>query len=69
MKVAGAFTSISLPILVSGAARILLAVVLIFLMSEHGFTPTRAEDRNTFQHMADTFRKGVRTIIMSILNT
>jgi DHA3 family tetracycline resistance protein-like MFS transporter len=58
----GSFTSVSVLILVSGAGWIVLAVLLIFLMSEQGFHPVRLEERNTFQHMADTLRKGIRTV-------
>ncbi len=58
----GSFTSVSVPIFGSGAARILLASLLIFLISEQGFKPTRPKIRHTFRHMADTFRKGVQTI-------
>lgn len=58
----GSFTSPAVPILVSGAGRFVLAILLIFLMAETNFKPTKPENRNTFQHMADTFRKGLRTV-------
>jgi DHA3 family tetracycline resistance protein-like MFS transporter len=58
----GSFTSVSVMILVSGTGWISLAVLLAFLMPEQGFKPVRLEERTTFQHMADTFRKGVRTV-------
>jgi DHA3 family tetracycline resistance protein-like MFS transporter len=58
----GSFTSVSVTLFVTGAARVILAISLIFLMSEHGFKPVRPENRHTFRRMADTFRKGVRTI-------
>ena len=60
--VLGSLTSVSTLILVSGVGWIALGVLLIFLMSEQGFRPVRMEERNTFQHMADTLRKGVRTV-------
>ncbi len=60
--VLGSFTSVSLMILVSGAGWIILAILLIFLMPERGFRPVRPEDRNTFQHMADIFGKGMRIV-------
>jgi DHA3 family tetracycline resistance protein-like MFS transporter len=49
-------------IVASGAGRVALALLLLALMAETGFHPTRAEDRNTWQHMADILRKGVQTI-------
>ena len=58
----GSFTSAATLILVSGGGWILLSLVLTFLMSEQGFKPTRPEERNTFQHMGDIFRKGIRTV-------
>jgi DHA3 family tetracycline resistance protein-like MFS transporter len=58
----GGLTSVSTLIRVSGVAWIVFAVVLLFLMSEQGFKPIRPADRNTLQHMAATFRKGVRTV-------
>jgi DHA3 family tetracycline resistance protein-like MFS transporter len=58
----GSFTSVSVTLFATGAARVLLAVLLVFLMSEHGFKPTRPKVRHTLLHMTDTFRKGVHTI-------
>lgn len=58
----GSFTSVATMLLVSGISWIVLAILLWFLMSERGFQPTRPENRNTFQHMSDTFRKGWRTV-------
>jgi DHA3 family tetracycline resistance protein-like MFS transporter len=58
----GSFTSAAVPILVSGAGRVTLAIFLIFLMVETGFKPAAPENRNPFQHMADTFRKGLLTV-------
>jgi DHA3 family tetracycline resistance protein-like MFS transporter len=58
----GSFTSPAVPIVVSGAGRVVLAAALIFMMKETNFKPTKPENRNTFQHMADIFRKGVRTV-------
>ena len=58
----GSFTSPAVPIFVSGAARLVLAGLLAFLMAENGFKPTLAGGRNTFQHMADTFRKGTAAV-------
>ncbi len=58
----GSFTSVAVPIRAAGAGRLGLAVLLIVLMREQGFEPARRQDRSTFQHMVDTFRKGVQTI-------
>ena len=65
-------TGINIPILVGGAAVFSLGIVLLLLMPENGFKPTRPEDRNSFQHMADIFRKGIavvqsRPVLLSIL--
>jgi len=49
-------------IVTSGAGRLLLALSLILLMAETGFHPARPETRTTWQHLADTLRKGVRTV-------
>jgi DHA3 family tetracycline resistance protein-like MFS transporter len=58
----GSLTCVSTLILVSGTGWIVLGILLICLMSEQGFHPVRPEERNTFQHMTDTLRKGVRTV-------
>ena len=63
---------VNIPILVGGAAVIGLGVVLLLFMPENGFKPTRPEDRNSFQHMADIFRKGLnvvrsRPVLLSVL--
>ena len=58
----GSFTSVSVMIQASGAGWIVLAILLIFLMSEHGFRPIRPEERNTFQQMGDTIYKGLRSV-------
>lgn len=60
--VLGSLTSVAVMIIVSGAGWMILAVVLIFLMSEQGFQPARPEDRSTFQHMAGTFHKGMSAV-------
>ena len=58
----GSFTSVSTLLLASGAGWIVLSVLLTFLMSERGFKPVKPEERNNWQHMGDTFRKGIRTV-------
>jgi DHA3 family tetracycline resistance protein-like MFS transporter len=53
---------ISLPILAGGGLYLLLAVILILVMPEHGFQPTPRQERNSFQQMAHTFRLGLQTV-------
>ncbi len=54
--------SINLPILAGGIMVSMIAVFLSIYMPEHGFNPTRPEDRNTFEHMADIFKKGLNAV-------
>jgi MFS transporter, DHA3 family, tetracycline resistance protein len=60
--VLGAFMPVAGLIVTSGVGRLVLAIALIVLMAETGFHPTRSENRNTWQHMADILRKGIRTV-------
>jgi MFS transporter, DHA3 family, tetracycline resistance protein len=60
----GGFTTISTPILVSGAGWIILAMLLPFLMAEQGFRPVKPHERKPFQHMMDIFNKGIQTVRM-----
>lgn len=53
---------LALPIQVGAAGVMLVGLVLVFIMPETGFKPTPQEDRNTWQHMAHTFMKGVRSV-------
>ncbi len=55
-----ALIQLSLPIIVGGTLMTLLGLSLIFIMPEHGFKPTPREERNSWQHMAYTFREGFR---------
>ncbi|MBU0494724.1 MAG: MFS transporter [Chloroflexi bacterium] len=48
--------SVALPIVLCGAALILLACLLILTMSEEGFTPAAASDRTTWGSMLKTVR-------------
>ncbi|HZX02865.1 MFS transporter [Kribbella sp.] len=50
---------LSLPMVVSGAGMILLALVLNAVMPERNFHRTPPEERDTFRQMADTFRSGL----------
>jgi DHA3 family tetracycline resistance protein-like MFS transporter len=53
---------INLPILISGVLFVVLAAILAFSMSEHGFHPTPAEDRNSFKHIFRTLHLGIQTV-------
>lgn len=60
-----------LPLILGGIAFILMTVVLIFVMKENGFVPTKREG-HAFQQMKDTFLDGLqmtkkRPVLKSIL--
>ena len=64
--------AVNIPILAGGVAIFSICVFLLLFMPENGFKPTRPEDRNSFQHMADIFRKGItmvrgRPVLLSVL--
>ncbi len=54
--------AVNVPIQVGGGAVLLMGVALTIFMPEHGFKPTRPEDRNSFQHMGDLFKKGLNAV-------
>src|SRR5258706_6658375 len=54
--------AVNLPIISGGMLVSMIAVALTLFMSEHGFNPVRREDRNTWQHMGDIFRKGLNAV-------
>lgn len=54
--------AVNIPILVGGALVASIGVLLMLFMPENGFNPTRPEDRNSFQHMGDIFKKGLATV-------
>jgi len=54
--------AVNLPIVSGGVLVSLIAVALTLFMSEHGFKPVRREDRNTWQHMSDIFKKGLNAV-------
>jgi len=54
--------SVNLPILAGGTMLSMIAVFLSLFMPEHGFNPTRPENRNTFGHMTDIFKKGLNAV-------
>lgn len=64
--------ALNIPIIVGGTLVALTGVGLALWMPEHGFKPTPRENRNSFQHMAEIFKKGLsavrsRPALMSIL--
>jgi len=54
--------SVGLPILVGSVGVILIGFVLMIIMPETGFHPTPREDRNNWQHMAHTFKEGIKAV-------
>ena len=64
--------AVNVPILAGGAAVAGMGFFLLLFMPENGFKPTRPEDRNSFQHMGDIFKKGInvvrsRPVLLSVL--
>ena len=64
--------AVNVPILAGGAAVAGIGLFLLFFMPENGFKPVRPEDRNSFQHMGDIFKKGInvvrtRPVLLSVL--
>ena len=55
-------SNITLPLLVGSALMMLFSLILIGLMSEHGFSPTQPEDRSTIQHAWSIFTESVETV-------
>lgn len=53
---------VSVPILAGGVLLALLALILAFSMPETGFKPTPRGERNSFEHMRDTFIQGLQTV-------
>jgi MFS transporter, DHA3 family, tetracycline resistance protein len=54
--------SLQLPILIGGGLYLVMGVALLFIMPEHGFTPTPREERTTWQVMGGQLRGGVSLI-------
>jgi MFS transporter, DHA3 family, tetracycline resistance protein len=64
--------AVNVPILAGGAAVASMGLFLLVFMPENGFKPVRLEDRNSFQHMGDIFKKGInvvrlRPVLLSVL--
>ncbi len=53
---------LNLPYYAGGLTFILLGLFLALFMPEHGFSPTPAEDRNTWTKLSATFRAGMGVI-------
>ena len=62
MGVALGLLGVNVPILAGGALLVVLALILALSMPETGFKPTPRGERNTWQHMGDTFRRGLGTV-------
>ncbi|MEI7847690.1 MAG: MFS transporter [Chloroflexota bacterium] len=54
--------AVNLPIVAGGLAVSSIAFGLALFMPETGFHPVRNENRNTWQHMGDIFKKGLNTV-------
>ncbi|MBX3084460.1 MAG: MFS transporter [Anaerolineae bacterium] len=54
--------NIAIPIVLGGVLMVALAVVMFFVMPEQGFKPTPKGERSTFQHMAGTFKGGLKVV-------
>jgi MFS transporter, DHA3 family, tetracycline resistance protein len=53
---------VGLPIIVGAIGVILIGFALMVIMPETGFHPTPREDRNNWQHMAHTFKEGIKAV-------
>ncbi len=62
LSVALASVRLNLPVLLGGGLFVALAVLLLVVMPERGFTPTPHEDRSSWQTLAQTTQSGVRLI-------
>ncbi len=54
--------AVNLPFVTGGVGIAAIALVLAVYMPEDGFHPVRKEDRNTWQHMGDIFKKGLGAV-------
>lgn len=64
--------ALNIPLIISGAAILVLAAVLALIMPETGFVPGSRENRTTVQHMDHTVRAGFslvrsRRVLMTLL--
>ena len=52
----------NIPLVLGGVLLMALGAVLIVIMPERGFKPASRENRNTFQSMLHTFKRGLRVV-------
>jgi len=52
----------NIPLVLGGVLLMALGALLIVIMPERGFKPTPRENRNTFQSMTHTFKRGLRVV-------
>lgn len=64
VSVALASLTISLPIVAGGGLMMAQSLFLMLFMPENGFTPTPADERNTWNSMTSTFSNGTRLVRM-----
>lgn len=62
LSVAIAQFGLNLPFLVAGAMCLLLALWLIFVMTERGFRPASQEERQTWDSMKETLNQGLELV-------
>ena len=54
--------AVNIPIIAGGVAIASIAFGLALFMPENGFHPVRQDNRNTWQHMGDIFKKGLAAV-------
>ena len=54
--------ALNIPILIGGGLFVLLGIILVVLMPEHGFNPTARGERETWKAMRNTAREGFNQI-------
>lgn len=52
---------LNVPVVVGGTLIVLLGILAIFIMPEHGFRPTPKEERQSWRGLARTFQTGLRS--------
>ena len=62
LSIALAFGALQIPLTLGGVGFLVLAVLLVLFMPEHGFKPTPREDRSTWGHMRHTLLEGIRVV-------
>lgn len=54
--------ALNVPVVTGGLIFLVLGTFLMLFMPEHGFAPTRREERNSWQQMVHTFTQGTRAV-------